>query len=138
MEVAVAFAAGTFVGAVVARRRATASAAAPDAGAPPAPPLPPPSPPRGRILSHAASLDLEGTVSADGEDLRTREGPRTPRGAQGREAGPLAAVTKKDIAQVMLRKAPRPLTVDEKRLAFFHKVPLHEDICRGVRLAHRQ
>ena len=121
MEIGAAFVVGAVAGGWFANSMASVRGA-------PIPPPPPPPPPAGRApmaRRRAVDLHIERILDPDtGEDKRGAPVQAHPL----REEAKLS-VKLSDIALVKLKKAPRPLTMDEKR-ATFAAVPLFVELLK--------
>lgn len=116
MEIGAAFMVGAIAGGWVANSMASVKGSLP-------PPPPPPLPPIERKRTKIVNLHIEQILDpSTGEDIRTCGNITAPMSATVQLPAPTAKpiIKLSDIAQASanLKRAPRPLTMDEKRLAF--------------------
>ena len=117
MEVAAAFAAGTIVGTLIAKKR---SASAPPQNIPDPPPLPRTY--KKKILLR--NLDIDGKCGPDGEEKRVRAHSDTPTSPR------TSRIQQRDIISISskLKKTPPLLTVEQKSKTFFHESPVLKEL----------
>ena len=141
IEATLAFTAGALVGASARALLSIQKSAT-------AQPLPPPPPPPSPVAPRRAKTRIfykmkQLPLTADGEDTGIREqeeGNFFPTSVDSGGGGlSRPKITDQAIAAVALKKAPPPMSIEEKRAAFFEpQRPIHAELLQRLHMFHPQ